>query len=179
MKRARNQLEQFLNESNNMLQKVMECIDGIILPIEPAFDEPIEKVKWLADYLNECQDAKVVFGSFYFVIPQGCDQVRENDKKTPRIQHLFAQLSGRLRREEDEVYEKEILSNDETMKKYQMMKTMKKYQMMKTMKKYQMMKTMKKYQMMKTMKKYQLMKTMKKYQLMKTMKNYKIDDYYS
>ncbi|KAG2372027.1 uncharacterized protein HKW66_Vig0241480 [Vigna angularis] len=70
MKRARNQLEQFLNESNNMLQKVMECIDGIILPIEPAFDEPIEKVKWLADYLNECQDAKVVFGSFYFVIPQ-------------------------------------------------------------------------------------------------------------
>ncbi|BAT81786.1 hypothetical protein VIGAN_03165400 [Vigna angularis var. angularis] len=36
----------------------MECIDGIILPIEPAFVEPIEKVKWLTDYLSECQDAK-------------------------------------------------------------------------------------------------------------------------
>ncbi|XP_014493879.1 myosin-11 [Vigna radiata var. radiata] len=59
MKRERNQLEQFLTESNNMLQKVMKCIDGIILPVEPAFDEPIEKVKWLADYVSECRDAKV------------------------------------------------------------------------------------------------------------------------
>jgi len=59
MKRERYQLEQFLTESNNMLQKVMECIDGIILPVEPVFDEPIEKVKWLAGYVSECQDAKV------------------------------------------------------------------------------------------------------------------------
>ncbi|ESW35703.1 hypothetical protein PHAVU_001G257700 [Phaseolus vulgaris] len=59
MKRERTQLEQFLMESNNMLQKVMQCIDGIILPVEPVFDEPIEKVKWLAGYVSECQDAKV------------------------------------------------------------------------------------------------------------------------
>ncbi|QCE13130.1 hypothetical protein DEO72_LG11g123 [Vigna unguiculata] len=59
MERERNQLEQFLTESNNMLQKVMECIDGIILPVEAVFDEPIEKVKWLAGYVSECQDAKV------------------------------------------------------------------------------------------------------------------------
>ncbi|KAL2332705.1 hypothetical protein Fmac_013918 [Flemingia macrophylla] len=59
MKRGRNQFEQFLMESNNMLQKVMECIDGIILPVDPVFDEPIEKVKWFASYVSECQDAKV------------------------------------------------------------------------------------------------------------------------
>nr|KYP75725.1 hypothetical protein KK1_019925 [Cajanus cajan] len=59
MKRDRNQFEQFLTESNNMLQKVMECIDGIVLPVDPVFDEPIEKVKWLAGYVSECQDAKV------------------------------------------------------------------------------------------------------------------------
>ncbi|RZB50107.1 myosin-11-like isoform X2 [Glycine soja] len=59
MKRDKNQFEQFLMESNNMLQKVMECIDGVALPVVPVFDEPIEKVKWLAGYVNECQDAKV------------------------------------------------------------------------------------------------------------------------
>ncbi|CAJ1853307.1 unnamed protein product [Sphenostylis stenocarpa] len=60
MKKERNQLEHFLMESNNMLQKVMECIDGItLLVVEPVFDEPIEKVKWLAGYVSECQDAKV------------------------------------------------------------------------------------------------------------------------
>ncbi|KAH1160678.1 hypothetical protein GLYMA_11G246000v4 [Glycine max] len=59
MKREKNQFEQFLMESNNMLQKVMECIDGVALPVAPVFDEPIEKVKWLAGYVNECQDAKV------------------------------------------------------------------------------------------------------------------------
>lgn len=31
-----------------MLQKVMECMNGIILPVDPVFGEPIEKVKWLA-----------------------------------------------------------------------------------------------------------------------------------
>ncbi|XP_027336630.1 myosin-10 isoform X2 [Abrus precatorius] len=59
MKRERNQFEQFLNESNSMLQRVMECIDGIILPVDPVFDEPIEKVKWLGGYVIECRDAKV------------------------------------------------------------------------------------------------------------------------
>ncbi|WJX39594.1 hypothetical protein P8452_27117 [Trifolium repens] len=59
IKSERNQFEQFLLESNNMLQRVMECIDGIVLPVDPVFGEPIEKVKWLADYVSECQDAKV------------------------------------------------------------------------------------------------------------------------
>lgn len=59
IKRERNQFEQFLMESNNMLQRVMECIDGIVLPADPVFGEPIEKVKWLAGYVSKCQDAKV------------------------------------------------------------------------------------------------------------------------
>ncbi|CAJ2667973.1 unnamed protein product [Trifolium pratense] len=59
IKSEKNQFEQFLLESNNMLQRVMECIDGIVLPVDPVFGEPIEKVKWLAGYVSECQDAKV------------------------------------------------------------------------------------------------------------------------
>ncbi|GAU16676.1 hypothetical protein TSUD_326260 [Trifolium subterraneum] len=59
IKSKKNQFEQFLLESNNMLQRVMECIDGIVLPVDPVFGEPIDKVKWLAGYVSECQDAKV------------------------------------------------------------------------------------------------------------------------
>ncbi|KAL3501070.1 hypothetical protein ACH5RR_035519 [Cinchona calisaya] len=54
----RNQLEQFLVESNSMLQKVIESIDGIDLPCGFVFREPVEKVKWIAGYLSECQNAK-------------------------------------------------------------------------------------------------------------------------
>ncbi|XP_022966704.1 centrosomal protein of 135 kDa [Cucurbita maxima] len=54
-----NQYEQFLLESNNMLQKVIESIDGIVLPINIVFEEPIAKVKWIADYIRESHDAKI------------------------------------------------------------------------------------------------------------------------
>ncbi|XP_034894399.1 trans-Golgi network-localized SYP41-interacting protein 1 isoform X2 [Populus alba] len=54
-----NQLEQFLLESNNMLQRVIESIDGIVLPVASDFDEPAQKVNWLAGYLIECQQAKI------------------------------------------------------------------------------------------------------------------------
>lgn len=57
-KEQRNQLEQFLVESNKMLQKVIEYIDGIALPSNLAFTEPVEKIKWLAGYLSECQNAQ-------------------------------------------------------------------------------------------------------------------------
>lgn len=58
-KDQRNQLEQFLLESNNMLQRVIESIDGIVLPVASDFEEPVQKVNWLAGYLNECQQAKI------------------------------------------------------------------------------------------------------------------------
>ncbi|XP_023542251.1 putative leucine-rich repeat-containing protein DDB_G0290503 isoform X2 [Cucurbita pepo subsp. pepo] len=54
-----NQYEQFLLESNSMLQKVIESIDGIVLPINIVFEEPIAKVKWIADYIRESHDAKI------------------------------------------------------------------------------------------------------------------------
>ncbi|KAG6654866.1 myosin heavy chain, non-muscle [Carya illinoinensis] len=58
MKDQRDQLEQFLLESNKLLQRVVECIDGIVLPNESVFEGPVEKVIWLAGYINECLDAK-------------------------------------------------------------------------------------------------------------------------
>ncbi|KAK7842504.1 hypothetical protein CFP56_013697 [Quercus suber] len=58
MKDQRDQLEQFLLESNKILQKVVESIDGIVLPVDTVFDEPVGKVNWLSGYINECQEAK-------------------------------------------------------------------------------------------------------------------------
>lgn len=56
MKDRRDNFERFLAESNSMLQRVIESIDDIHLPVD--FEEPVEKIKWLAGYLSECQDAK-------------------------------------------------------------------------------------------------------------------------
>lgn len=52
------QLEQLLAESNSMLQKVMEPIEGIPTPADLFFNEPIEKVKWIAGYLSEIEISK-------------------------------------------------------------------------------------------------------------------------
>ncbi|XP_059316365.1 trans-Golgi network-localized SYP41-interacting protein 1 [Lycium ferocissimum] len=59
MKDQRDQLEQFLVERNNMLQKVIESLDGIVLPADLSFQDPIKKVKWLSRYLSESQTAKI------------------------------------------------------------------------------------------------------------------------
>ncbi|KAF8408364.1 hypothetical protein HHK36_007513 [Tetracentron sinense] len=58
MNDQRDQLEKFLVESNNMLQKVFESIEGIVLPVDAVFEQPVEKVKWLAEYFNEYQVSK-------------------------------------------------------------------------------------------------------------------------
>lgn len=59
MNDQRNQLEQFLSESNKMLQRVVECVDHIVLPIDLVFEEPVEKLNWIAGYINECQDSRM------------------------------------------------------------------------------------------------------------------------
>ncbi|CBI27520.3 unnamed protein product, partial [Vitis vinifera] len=58
IKDQRDQLEQFLVESNNILQRVIESIDGIVVPGGLVFEEPVAKVKWLAAYFSECEVAK-------------------------------------------------------------------------------------------------------------------------
>ncbi|KAF3431132.1 hypothetical protein FNV43_RR25862 [Rhamnella rubrinervis] len=58
MKEQRDQLEQFLMESNNMLQRVIQSIEEIVLPVGSVFEEPVGKVNWIAGYIGECQDAK-------------------------------------------------------------------------------------------------------------------------
>ncbi|KAB1201199.1 hypothetical protein CJ030_MR0G004680 [Morella rubra] len=58
MKDQRDQLEQFLVERNKLLQRLVESIDGIVLPVESVFEDPIGKVNLLAGYVNECLDAR-------------------------------------------------------------------------------------------------------------------------
>ncbi|XP_042504098.1 putative leucine-rich repeat-containing protein DDB_G0290503 isoform X2 [Macadamia integrifolia] len=55
MKDQRDQLEKFLGESNNMLQRVIESMDDVVLPVDAAFEEPVEKVKCLAKHFHEYQ----------------------------------------------------------------------------------------------------------------------------
>ncbi|PWA75618.1 hypothetical protein CTI12_AA241340 [Artemisia annua] len=54
----RDHIGQYLTQSNTILQEIIETIDdtNINLPID--VNEPVEKVKWFATYLNECQIAK-------------------------------------------------------------------------------------------------------------------------
>lgn len=54
----RDQIGQFLAQSNTILQAIVETIDGINIMYPVDLEEPIEKVKWLATYLSECQIAK-------------------------------------------------------------------------------------------------------------------------
>ncbi|KAK9060207.1 hypothetical protein SSX86_020911 [Deinandra increscens subsp. villosa] len=54
----RDQIGQFLAESNMMLQAIIEIIDGINITFPLELKEPVEKLKWFAIYLSECQVAK-------------------------------------------------------------------------------------------------------------------------
>ncbi|KAI5406217.1 hypothetical protein KIW84_052816 [Lathyrus oleraceus] len=100
IKKERTRFEQFLMESNNMLQRVMECIDGIVLPVDPVFGEPIEKVKWLAGFVNDCQDAKVH-------VEQQLQLVKEEasilEVKLAEAQETVNSLEQRLSSSEDTV----------------------------------------------------------------------------
>ncbi|KAL8535228.1 hypothetical protein ACS0TY_011015 [Phlomoides rotata] len=52
-KERADQLEQFLSESNNMLQRVMESIEAITTPANLFLNDPVEKVKWISGYISE------------------------------------------------------------------------------------------------------------------------------
>ncbi|XWS34662.1 hypothetical protein CRYUN_Cryun21dG0056900 [Craigia yunnanensis] len=58
VKEDRDQLEKFLFESNSILQRVVDSIDCIVIPVDSAFQEPVEKLNLLARYIDDCQTAK-------------------------------------------------------------------------------------------------------------------------
>ncbi|XP_054807240.1 trans-Golgi network-localized SYP41-interacting protein 1-like [Prosopis cineraria] len=60
MENERNQFEQFLLERNNLLQRLAESINGIVLPVDLVFEKPVQKVRWLAGYVSECLNAKLL-----------------------------------------------------------------------------------------------------------------------
>ncbi|KAB2045759.1 hypothetical protein ES319_D01G183900v1 [Gossypium barbadense] len=57
MKEERDQLEKFLTESNSILQRVVESIDRIVIPVDSEFLEPVEKLDLLAGYFGDCRTA--------------------------------------------------------------------------------------------------------------------------
>ncbi|KAJ7957643.1 golgin subfamily B member 1-like isoform X1 [Quillaja saponaria] len=62
LKGERDQFEQFLLESNKMLQRMIEAIDGVVLPGDSVNEEPGEKVRWLAEFFSKSQHAEQEFG---------------------------------------------------------------------------------------------------------------------
>ncbi|KAK9675473.1 hypothetical protein RND81_11G009200 [Saponaria officinalis] len=54
----RDQLERDLLESNKLIDAVTESINSIGRPETSSFDQPLEKLKWLGEYLSECEAAK-------------------------------------------------------------------------------------------------------------------------
>ncbi|MFQ6622690.1 hypothetical protein Gotur_001709 [Gossypium turneri] len=57
MKEERDQLEKFLTKSNSILQRVVESIDRIVIPVDSEFLEPVEKLDLLAGYIDDCRTA--------------------------------------------------------------------------------------------------------------------------
>ncbi|XP_039034544.1 CAP-Gly domain-containing linker protein 1-like [Hibiscus syriacus] len=55
---GKDQLEKFLFESNSILQRVFESIDRVVIPVGSTFQEPVEKLNFLAGYIEDCLTAK-------------------------------------------------------------------------------------------------------------------------
>ncbi|KAK4283509.1 hypothetical protein QN277_000452 [Acacia crassicarpa] len=75
VKGERNQFEQLLFQINNLLHRVVESIDHIHLPVDSAFEEPLEKVKWLAGFVSECQDAKIHAEQEMLLVKEGANDL--------------------------------------------------------------------------------------------------------
>lgn len=70
LKDQKDKLEQFLVESNNMLLRMIENVEGIEVPPDLVSEEPAEKIKWLVASFIECQNAK-------YSVEQELDRTRE------------------------------------------------------------------------------------------------------
>ncbi|KAL9246551.1 hypothetical protein vseg_020069 [Gypsophila vaccaria] len=58
LKDQRDQLERDLLESNKLIDALTESINSIGRPDSSSFEQPLEKLKWLSEYLIECEAAK-------------------------------------------------------------------------------------------------------------------------
>ncbi|MBA0706407.1 hypothetical protein Golax_018517 [Gossypium laxum] len=58
MKEEKDQLEKLLFESNRRLHTVVESINCIVIPVDSAFLEPVQKLNLLSEYIYDCQTAK-------------------------------------------------------------------------------------------------------------------------
>ncbi|KAL1179390.1 hypothetical protein V6Z11_A03G155900 [Gossypium hirsutum] len=58
LREGRDQLEKFLFESNSILQRLVESIGRIVIPVDSTFQEPVEKLNFLSGYMDDCLTAK-------------------------------------------------------------------------------------------------------------------------
>ncbi|KAH1122445.1 hypothetical protein J1N35_005605 [Gossypium stocksii] len=58
MKEEKDQLEKLLFESNRRLHTVVESINCIVIPVDSAVLEPVQKLNLLSEYIYDCQTAK-------------------------------------------------------------------------------------------------------------------------
>ncbi|MQM16471.1 hypothetical protein Taro_049425 [Colocasia esculenta] len=75
LKEERDQFEEFLQESNGSLQRLTDMIDCISLPSRITFEEPVERLKRITEYIYEIEAAKAA-----------AEQELENAKEEAHVQ---------------------------------------------------------------------------------------------
>ncbi|KAF9600274.1 hypothetical protein IFM89_005860, partial [Coptis chinensis] len=58
LKDKTNHLEKYLLESNSMLESVVDSMESVVLPVDNAFEDPVAKVRWLAECCKEYHSGK-------------------------------------------------------------------------------------------------------------------------
>ncbi|XP_074576190.1 trans-Golgi network-localized SYP41-interacting protein 1-like [Curcuma longa] len=58
LKSERDQSQQSLHESSTKLDTLVTCIEKIIVPTVTVFEGPLEKVNWIADYIQQSEVSK-------------------------------------------------------------------------------------------------------------------------
>ncbi|XP_074574595.1 trans-Golgi network-localized SYP41-interacting protein 1-like [Curcuma longa] len=58
LKNERNQSQQSLHETSTKLDNLISCVEKIVVPTVSVFEGPLEKVNWIAEYIQQSEVAK-------------------------------------------------------------------------------------------------------------------------
>lgn len=58
LKDQRDEINRILQERNNMLQKLLLSVESVVIPTDKHFEEPVEKVNWIAEHIHKSEIAQ-------------------------------------------------------------------------------------------------------------------------
>lgn len=108
----KSELEKFLFQSNSLLQRLIECIDSIDHPADMVFEEPVQKVKWLATCLNDCLAAEAQAQQELELVKHDAnalvDKIKEAETSMNLMQKSLADSESKISQLLDEKRELEV-----------------------------------------------------------------------